>query len=259
MEDPLHIVSFSGGKDSTAMLLRMLELKMPVDVALFADTKKEFRAMYDYHKLFRSYMAENHPEVEMMTVTTPTTWDHWFHGKLKRGKRIGATRGWPLLCFPCWWSREAKFKPLDAECKGNIRYIGYAADEKRRLAGDAIKSEGYKAPLGEWGWTEKDCLEYLESRGLAVQLHRDFNRTGCYLCPKQPRKSLEIVCEKYPEEWEAMRALEDSNPTPFNPKHTLKEIEDAVHDRMLTPPKEVDLTKIIENAKECDCDSDWLF
>lgn len=31
----LHIVSLSGGKDSTAMLLRMLEEKMPVDIILF--------------------------------------------------------------------------------------------------------------------------------------------------------------------------------------------------------------------------------
>ena len=27
-----HIVSFSGGKDSTAMLLRMLEENMPIDI-----------------------------------------------------------------------------------------------------------------------------------------------------------------------------------------------------------------------------------
>ena len=31
----LHIVSLSGGKDSTAMLLRMLEEGWPVDLILF--------------------------------------------------------------------------------------------------------------------------------------------------------------------------------------------------------------------------------
>lgn len=30
----LHIVSFSGGKDSTAMLLHMMELEMKIDVVL---------------------------------------------------------------------------------------------------------------------------------------------------------------------------------------------------------------------------------
>ena len=43
---PLHVVSLSGGKDSTAMLLRMLEEGMPVDVILFCDTGLEFPALY---------------------------------------------------------------------------------------------------------------------------------------------------------------------------------------------------------------------
>ena len=41
-----HIVSFSGGKDSTAMLLMMLEKKMQVDEIIFCDTGKEFPQMY---------------------------------------------------------------------------------------------------------------------------------------------------------------------------------------------------------------------
>ena len=42
------IVSFSGGKDSTAMLLHMIELDMPIDMIVFADTDMEFPELYDY-------------------------------------------------------------------------------------------------------------------------------------------------------------------------------------------------------------------
>jgi 3'-phosphoadenosine 5'-phosphosulfate sulfotransferase (PAPS reductase)/FAD synthetase len=257
--EPKHIVSWSGGKDSTAMLVRMLELKMPVDVAVFAETSYEFAAMYDFHKTFRNWMAKYHPEVKMMEVCTDATWDHWFHGPISRGKRKGDTRGWPLLCFPCWWSRESKFKQLDKVCKGNIRYIGYAADEKKRLAGDAMKDDSYQSPLGDWGWSEKDCLEYLESKGLAVQLHRDFNRTGCFMCPKQPRKSLEIMCKLYPKEWARSIAMEQSNPTKFHPEYSLKDVEDALHDKLIVENKsisEIDLDDIIANAKESSCCTD---
>ena len=39
MDKPkLYVCSFSGGKDSTAMLLRLLEEGMPVDIILFCDT-----------------------------------------------------------------------------------------------------------------------------------------------------------------------------------------------------------------------------
>lgn len=40
------VVSFSGGKDSTAMVLRMIELGEHIDEVLFCDTYKEFPAMY---------------------------------------------------------------------------------------------------------------------------------------------------------------------------------------------------------------------
>ena len=47
-----HAVSVSGGKDSSALLLLMIERGMPIDTVLFADTGMEFPEMYDHiHKL----------------------------------------------------------------------------------------------------------------------------------------------------------------------------------------------------------------
>lgn len=48
MKSKLNVISFSGGKDSTAMLLRMLEEGMPVDLIIYCDTGLEFPAMYDH-------------------------------------------------------------------------------------------------------------------------------------------------------------------------------------------------------------------
>ena len=41
-------VSYSGGKDSTAMLLHMIELQEQIDEVMFCDTFKEFPAMYKH-------------------------------------------------------------------------------------------------------------------------------------------------------------------------------------------------------------------
>ena len=54
-----HVISFSGGKDSTALLLRMLEEKMPVDVILFCDTGLEFPQMYEHLDKVEQYTGEN--------------------------------------------------------------------------------------------------------------------------------------------------------------------------------------------------------
>lgn len=43
-----HAVSLSGGKDSTAMLLLMIEQDMPINMVLSADTGMEFPEMYEH-------------------------------------------------------------------------------------------------------------------------------------------------------------------------------------------------------------------
>lgn len=43
-----NVVSFSGGKDSTAMLLKMIEEKIDINCVLFCDTGLEFPQMYEH-------------------------------------------------------------------------------------------------------------------------------------------------------------------------------------------------------------------
>ena len=43
-----HAVSLSGGKDSTAMLLLMIERDMPINMVLSAGTGMEFPEMYEH-------------------------------------------------------------------------------------------------------------------------------------------------------------------------------------------------------------------
>lgn len=204
----LHIISFSGGKDSSAMLLRMIELNMPIDRILFADTGKEFPKLYEFIKRMDRY-TRREIGVPVETLTTHDHWDNWFYGEITRGERKGMKRGFPLMAFHCWWSREAKFKMLEPECAGNYRYIGFGFDETNRVNKSRGKP-GYRFPLADWGWTEAKALEYLEWRGFAEQFHRDFGRTGCTCCPKQHEDSLRTLARKYPRQWkELMKYAKD--------------------------------------------------
>ena len=47
MTDKQIIASVSFGKDSLAMLIKILELKYPIDEVVFVDTGMEFQAIYD--------------------------------------------------------------------------------------------------------------------------------------------------------------------------------------------------------------------
>ena len=53
----LYMVSLSDGKDSTAMLLRLIEEKRPIDLILFCDTGLEFPQMYDHLKKLEQYIG----------------------------------------------------------------------------------------------------------------------------------------------------------------------------------------------------------
>ena len=192
------MVSFSGGKDSTAMLLRMLELGMQVDEIVFADTEFEFPELYTYIKRIEKYIGRK------ITILKPEAglFKKWFYGATTRGRNKGKVRGFPLVVYPCWWTREAKIKPLvkvqkDAEAV----YIGIAYDEKERMS----KVDGnIKYPLVEWKWTEQDCIDYLNSKGLFNPLYVNFDRLGCFFCQKQSQKSLFVLWKNYPKLWKKM-------------------------------------------------------
>ena len=196
------VVSFSGGKDSTAMLIRMLELGMTVDKIVFADTKYEFETLYRYIEKVNDYIKK-FGDYEIEILRTDLELEDVMFGKISRGPRAGEIRGWPLVAFGCYWSRDAKVKVLEKACKGHTRYIGIAVDEKKRMVKNH-EEKGYVYPLIDWGWSEADCLQYLKDKGLHNPLYDEFSRLGCYWCPKQSLDSLRTVYNNYPDHWKQM-------------------------------------------------------
>ena len=216
-----YIVSFSGGKDSTAMLLRMLELDMKVDEIIFADTGLEFPELYDYIKKVENYIGRK------VKFVNGITWDKWFYDKFTRGKLKGRIRGFPYVVNQCWGTRELKTKPLKkAQGKGNVIYIGITKDEERRTEREEYKKDNkYRFPLVKWGWTEQKCKMYLKKKDMLNPLYEKFDRLGCWLCPKQSKNSLRVLLEDYPDLWEKLKQYEKDSPHGFKPDFSLEQFE----------------------------------
>ena len=196
------IVSYSGGKDSTAMLLRMIELGEHIDRIVFADTGMEFPELYDYIKRVEKYIGR-----EIEVLTPEKSFFDWARGKITRGKMKGEIRGFPMLVNPCYWTREAKMLPLQRLEKEGVFCVGIAYDEKNRIRSD----ENIRYPLVEWGWAEADCVDYLNKKGMLNPLYVNFNRLGCWHCPYQGEGSLFVLWKNYPELWSKFKEYEEEN------------------------------------------------
>jgi 3'-phosphoadenosine 5'-phosphosulfate sulfotransferase (PAPS reductase)/FAD synthetase len=174
MKPQYVVVSFSGGKDSTAMLLHMMEIGEHIDEVINVDTGMEFPAMYEHIANVRK-VVEDHG-IKYTRLANEKSYEYiMLHQEIKSGK-FGTHYGfgWPTPVIR-WCTRHMKldllkayFKPLK-EHYDVIQCIGLAADELTRLSRPANTQPGHRHPLVEWGWSEADCLQYCIERGGPVR------------------------------------------------------------------------------------------
>ncbi len=208
------MVCCSMGKDSVAMLVKLLEDGSRVDRVLFCDTHYEYPELYGYLEFLDAWLQENHNlKIEILEpVPNPDGSERTFlgfmRGVVKRGKRKGTPRGVPPAVGPCWWSRDAKIKPLiRATAEAEIVYVGYSADEVKRV-GKQRDDPRYRFPLIDWGMGEQDCYDFLACRGLTNPIYDYVKRSGCFHCPKQPLPSWFQLWDKHPKLWDTALAID---------------------------------------------------
>ncbi|MFO8066066.1 MAG: phosphoadenosine phosphosulfate reductase family protein [Bacteroidales bacterium] len=222
----MNIVSFSGGKDSTAMLLRMIELNYQIDKVVFADTTLEYPEMYDWINKIDKIVKEK-IGINIERTYPSHSFDEHFYGCFTKGKLKGRRRGFPLRKpQPCYWTLYGKKYPTrKAHGKNNIIYMGIAVDEKKRTKSKIYQKQKnkYKFPLVEWNWTEQDCYNYLLNKKLPHPFRKI--RTGCWLCPNHSIKTLKMLYNNYPKLWKKLKQYEADSPQGFKPNLKLKDIE----------------------------------
>jgi len=199
----MNYISYSGGKDSTAMLLRMVELDMDIADIVFFDGGWEFPQTYEHIFQVEKFIKRK------ITVIKPRD---TFENFLKRW-------GWPNM-FMRWCTTE-KNNTLNKITK--CWHQGIAADEINR-----VKKHKRKAhyPLIEWGWTERDCLNYCYERGFTWGgLYTHFRRVSCFCCPLKGVDEFRRLYKYYPDQWNELKRLDSISPKDFKGYKTVADLQ----------------------------------
>lgn len=243
MEKPkYYIASFSGGKDSTAMVLHLIERRDPLDEVIFCDTTMEFPAMLRHVEKvkqvieaagikFTKLQSEHDFEYYLTKVPVPN--------RKPTSSQYGIPGyGWPS--FKIRWCTsnlktniiKAYLAPLNDKYDV-IQYIGIAADEDYRMERANNQSPNHRHPLRDWGWTEDDAMAYCRERGYdwegVYEIFKDpktgRSRVSCWCCPLSSYDNLRKLRRHFPELWQNLLDLDSKQWQSFTHGYSVMDID----------------------------------
>ena len=223
-----YVASVSFGKDSLAMLLKLIETKKPLDEVIFYDTGMEFNAIYKIRDNILPILKENN--IKYVELKPSESFEYKMLEKpvKKRNGTIG--KGYSWCGGICRWGTTEKIKTMEKYAKGCYEYIGIAYDEKNRLEKERKGNKLF--PLAEWKMTEKDCLEYCYSKGFkweedGIELYSILDRVSCWCCCNKNLKELKNYYRYLPKYWDRLKDLQSKieRPMKYN-KYTVFDLEE---------------------------------
>lgn len=194
-----HILSLSGGKDSTALAVYMRDRVEGMEY-IFHDTGKELPDTLDYIERLEAYLGQR-----VIRTTTREGFDDILRSKggmLPSGKRR-------------WCTDYLKLKPFEAYIGDQpcINYVGIRADEDR--IGYISHKPNLKAvfPFRDDGIDYAGVVRILEDAGLGLPPYTEWGRTrsGCFFCFYQQKIEWVRLKRHYPHLYEEAKAYEKPN------------------------------------------------
>ena len=213
----INIVSFSGGKDSTALLLMMLERGMKVDYIVCVDMGKEFPEMYEHWKQVEEYTGR-----KLTILKLPKSYDYYMFDHVKtKGKNKGK-RGYGWAQSGIRWCTTLKTQLINRFLRSlnepYQEFVGIAADEAKRC-----KDKNY--PLVEWGVTEAQALEYCRSKGFDWGgLYDHSHRVSCRCCPLKSIPELRVIWKYHPDVWKELQDMDNRAYNQFRADYSIADL-----------------------------------
>lgn len=185
----INVLSYGGGTQSTALLLKLLSQGIQIDEIIFADTQNEEQYIYDQIEKVNQYIIDKYYKSINIISTTSLIDDQikFYKGQLNRVDHIpfwlvdnNGNIG-KLPFSQC--SVAYKINPIRKYIRNkyglvNINmFIGYSIDEITRVKDSKFKNTVHHFPLIDWNMTKIDCIEYVKN-----ELGFIPKSSVCYMC-----------------------------------------------------------------------------
>jgi len=191
-----HIVSLSGGKDSTALAIYLRDRISDLEY-VFCDTGEELPETYEYLDKLETVLGK---KIERLNPNRP--FRHYL--EIYRGVLPDArTR---------WCTRKLKIEPFEKFVGEDAvyNYVGIRADEPHRKGYISTKPNiTAKYPFVEDGITKVDVMSILEESGIGLPQYYEWrSRSGCYFCFFQQRIEWVGLSRRHPEKFQQALEME---------------------------------------------------
>ncbi len=182
-----YVVGLSGGKDSTALALRLREVEPDTDWEyICTPTGDELPEMVEHWAKLETLLRKPITRITNRGITL--------------NQLIQIQRAVPNF-RQRWCTRILKIEPTIAWCVQNapvLLHVGLRADEEERegIYGEQTQS---RFPFREWKWGISEVKSYLEERGVSIP-----SRTDCARCYHQRLGEWHNLWANHPKiYWEA--------------------------------------------------------
>ena len=253
-----HILSISGGKDSSALAIYMRDRQMwrerlgksistpvePVEMEyVFCDTHEELQETYEYLDQLEATLGK-----KIARLSADRGFKHWMevHGNFLPSPQMR------------WCTKSLKIIPFEQFVGDDpvYSYIGIRGDEDRNGYISTKPNITPVYPFKEDGIDKQDVFRILEDSGAGLpEYYRWRTRSGCYFCFFQRKAEWVGLMENHPELFERAKAYEKFDPDSgrrftWSQGESLEELSDPARVAAIKANHELALQRAIKSRPD---------
>lgn len=203
-----HILSLSGGKDSTALAIYLRDRISDLEY-VFCDTGEELPETYEYLDQLEAFLGKH-----ITRLNPDRPFEHYL--QIYRGVLPDARAR--------WCTRKLKIEPFERFIGEQpcVNYIGIRSDESHRKGYISTKPNiTARYPFIEDGINKEDVVRILQESGLGMPAYYKWrSRSGCYFCFFQQRVEWVGLLENHPDLYSRAMQYENDKETQTGEQYT---------------------------------------